>query len=283
MKGSVSKIFMGIAYILERFMPKLTLQLKQADIPDDAMTYISKTLSYSIFMFIMFSSLITYLFVINNDERLYFGPLLGFVLSTFMFYYRLNMPKMVVKKRVDNIEKNLAFAAQSLYVQISSGVPIFNAIVSLSNGRFGSISDEFRIAIKEIKSGKPLVLALDEVAMRNPSPYFQRVMWQIVNTLKTGGDLAENLNDIVKTISREQINVVKNYGGKLSPISMAYMMVSVIVPSLGITVLITLSSLPGMSAQVSTNTFWGILILAIILQFQFAMIIKSMRPNLVGE
>jgi Flp pilus assembly protein TadB len=155
--------------------------------------------------------------------------------------------------------------------------------VSISTGKYGQISKEFGVVVSEVKAGKPLIQALEDLAMKNPSPHFQRVIWQVANTIKAGGNLAENLNDITRTISRDQVNSIRTYGGRLSPLSMAYMMSAVIAPSLGTTVLITLSSLPGMSANFNEGTFWWILIITIILQIQFAMIIKSVRPNLVGE
>ncbi|MBM3309440.1 MAG: hypothetical protein FJY77_04220 [Candidatus Altiarchaeales archaeon] len=283
MSNPTSRIFMGTAYLIEKFLPNIRLRLKQAYINEDPVSYIAKTVLYSTVCFITLSFVIAYIFAASGSSKTYIGPVLALLASLFMFYYYINTPKMVVAKRVKDIEKNLAFAIQSLYVQVSSGVPVFNAMSSIADGKYGKISEEFKITVNEVKSGKPVINAIEDMAMRNPSLFFQRVMWQIVNTMKTGGDLAGNLDDLVKLISREQVNAIKTYGGRLSPIAMAYMMVAVIVPSLGVTVLITLSSLPGISSKFGTNVFWGILILTIILQLQFAMIIRSMRPNLVGE
>jgi len=95
--------------------------------------------------------------------------------------------------------------------------------------------------------------------------------------------LADNLIDIVKNLSRDQVNTMRMYGAKLNPIAMAYLMVAVIIPSLGITLLITVLTLPNVGGNISQATFWGILLLTLILQLQFAMIIKIRRPNLIGK
>lgn len=283
MTDSLSRIFMGTAYLLERLFPDIKFRLKQAYITEDSTTYLSKTVLYCLLVFLIVSAGIIAVFRSYHSEKIYVGPVLALALTMFMFYYRMNKPNMIIKRRVRNIEKNLVFAAQSLYVQISSGAPIYDAMVSVSVGKYGEISREFRVAIDEIKSGKPLAESLEELAMRNPSPYFQKIIWQIVNTIKAGGSMTENLNDIVKTLSRDQINVIKTYGAQLSPLSMAYMLVAVIVPSLGITILITISSLPNVGGSLSTSMFWWILAITLILQAQFAMIIHSTRPNLIGE
>ena len=62
---------------------------------------------------------------------------------------------------------------------------------------------------------------------------------------------------------------------------MMYMMIAVIVPSLGITVMIVLSTFPGMGAVGSEDTFWALLIGVTFMQFMFMSVIKSKRPNLM--
>lgn len=277
-----SRIFMGAAYLLDKIQPGLKVRLRQAHISGDSTTYLSKTILYSLLSSLVVFTCIVAILRLYGRENIYLGPGLAIIVLLFMFYHRITLPNMIVKKRVNDIEKNLAFAVQSLYIQISSGVLIFDAMVSIASGKYGEISREFEITTNEIKLGKPITEALEELAARNPSNYFQEIIWQIVNTIRTGGNLAYNLEYISSTVSRDQITVVKSYGAKLSPLSMAYMMVAVIVPSLGVTVLITVSSLPGMAARINTDIFWTIFIVTLILQVQFAMIIRSSRPHIIG-
>jgi len=199
-----------------------------------------------------------------------------------MFYYQINKPSLLVKKRLSNIERNLSYAIQSLYIQVSSGVPVYDAMKMISIGGYGAVSDEFAHAMQEMESGKPIIEALESLVARNPSPYFQKVIWQIINSLTGGGDLKKNLNTILNTISRDQGNLIREYGADLGLLSMTYMMAAVVLPSLGITVLITVSSLPEMGSKVNESLFWIILGIALILQVQFAMIIKIKRPKLIG-
>lgn len=278
----IGRLFRGIAYSLNALFSDLELELKQAHTGKDAITYLSETIAYSILIFITVITLVYSVYYMDNKEDILTPIIISLISSLFMFYYRINLPKMIVRKRVENIEKNLAFGLQSLYIQIGSGVAVFDALESISRGKYGELSREIGFTANDIHSGKPYVDALEELAIRNPSPYFQRVIWQIVNTIKTGGNLKENLDYILKEISRDQINVIKSYGGKLSMLSMAYMMAAVIIPSLGITLLITISSLPSIGTRIDTGIFWLILVITLILQIQFAMVIQSSRPNLIG-
>jgi len=276
-------VFNGISYLIEGVYPSFRVWLKQAYIRDDPMVYISKTLFFSFFAFVAVSSSI-YMFLAKNGRQEHeMSVLSGLLVACFVLYYRMNLPRSIVKSRAVALDKDLVFAAQSLYIQISSGTPIYDALISVADGKYGVLSQELRETIDEVDAGRPLAEALEDLAMRNPSLYFQRVMWHIVNTIKTGGNLRDNLNELVRSLSRDQVNLVKSYGAQLSPIAMAYMMAAVIVPSLGTTVLITLASLPNVSAQLDKNMFWGILVFTILLQIQFAMIIKLKRPNLIGD
>jgi hypothetical protein len=60
------------------------------------------------------------------------------------------------------------------------------------------------------------------------------------------------------------------------------MMIAVIMPSLGITVMIIISTFPGMGRLGDKMTFWMLLGGVIIMQFLFMSVIRGKRPNLIG-
>ena len=130
--------------------------------------------------------------------------------------------------------------------------------------------------IDKVDFGTAMEDALNEVIATTPSPNLRRVLWQILNSFKTGSNVTGSLNVVLDQIGREQQITIKEYGKKLNPIAMFYMMIAIIVPSLGITMLSVLASFLGW------NISLGILIVIVILigfvQFMFLAIIKSSRP-----
>jgi len=76
--------------------------------------------------------------------------------------------------------------------------------------------------------------------------------------------------------TQEQLIEVKEYGRKLNPLAMFYMIIAVILPSLGITMLIVLSSF--ISLDLSLGVLVGIAVIIGVMQFMFYVIIKSSRP-----
>jgi len=78
-------------------------------------------------------------------------------------------------------------------------------------------------------------------------------------------------------LSQEQRVRIRKYGSQLSPYALMYLMLTVILPTLGISFLIILSSFSGI--QVPEAFFlmvWGVVVL---FQIMFIGMIKSSRPS----
>jgi flagellar protein FlaJ len=214
----------------------------------------------------------------NSTTAFVLGTIVGLVFIVYMMVY----PTSIVNKRVKYIERNLLFALRSILIQIRSGVPIFNSFVSIANEDYGPISTELKNLVEKVNAGQPMIETLEELAIRNPSMYFRRALWQLVNGIKSGSNVGDNLKDIIDTLSKEQLIEVRRYKSILNPLAMMYMMVAVIMPSLSITLLIILSSLPGTAAIGKEQTFWLLFVFFTIMQVVFLGIIRSRRPNLIG-
>ena len=170
----------------------------------------------------------------------------------------------------------MLFAIRHLYIQVKSGVSLFDAMVSVSKGNYGLISKEFERAVKEIATGKDEIEALEDLSFRNPSPYFRRTIWQIINSLRAGGDIGKTLKIIANDLSEEQKVKIRKYGSQLSPMALMYLMLSVIMPTLGITFLLIFSSFTGFTMP--PIFFYMVLAILAVFQFMFIGMIKSRRP-----
>ena len=102
-------------------------------------------------------------------------------------------------------------------------------------------------------------------------------MWQIMNSLRTGADSSVALESIIEQISREQLIEFKTYERKLNPMIMFYLMIAIILPSLGVTMLSLLSTFLGI--KLSFGGLVGIAIFLAFIQFMFLSIIRSSRPG----
>lgn len=269
----------SIAIRIKKFFPFLKSSLFEASLSFDENEYLSIALFTSFFWFIFLSSILGLIaFIILPPKNFIFIIILSsFSISFLSFIYVVLYPKLLCIRRIKDLEKNLLFALRHLLIQVSSGVTLFDAMVSVSKAGYGLVSEEFNECVRKISTGTPDVEALEEIGRRNPSLYFRRALWQIANAIRTGADIADTLNNIVRNLAEEQRVMIRRYGSQLNPLAFLYMMFGVIIPSLGITLMIILSSFSGFI--IKQVFFWLILIFIVIFKFNFLGLVKSRRPS----
>jgi hypothetical protein len=99
-----------------------------------------------------------------------------------------------------------------------------------------------------------------------------------MNSLKTGTEVGTALNSVIEQIVKEQAIAVQEYGKKLSPLAMFYMTVSIIVPSLGITMLVILATFIGLKISMPILVILAVMVAFV--QFMFLSLIRASRPSI---
>lgn len=271
--------YLGFAQKVQRNYPNIDVYLNQAEAKMTSMEYISLCLvSLTIFAIVIFSLCLTTLMF---GASLYIPFLLAFIFTFFVFLQQMAYPKLASMRRVKEIDKNLLPALQDMLVQLNSGIPLFNIIANVARGSYGAISVEFKNAIQEINAGRNQIDALEDIAVRNPSVLFRRTLWQLVNGMKEGADIASLVKEVMRAVGDEQLTQIQRYGGQLSPLALFYMLIAIIAPSLGVTFIIVLSSFVALSPIVTKTLFFGLLGFTILFQVLFLGMIKTRRPALL--
>ena len=211
----------------------------------------------------------------QNINLFLLGAIIIPIMFIFSFYSGLYAPKAKALKDSRKIGAELPYALRHLLIEVKSGIPIYQALVTISEG-YGKVSENIKNMLKEINGGKSEIEALEENIIQNPSFTYRKSFWQILNSLKTGTALEKTLQSTVENIIKDQILSIKRYGQELNPYTLMYMMIGVIVPSLGITFLMLLSSFTGMI--IGKTLFYGILVGLLLFQLLFLNIVKTKRP-----
>jgi len=235
--------------------------------------------------FIIFISLLiasTFaLFLFNTKNFILLGLGISVIFSLFAFLSQQMYPKMYVSKKQLDIEKNLIPALEDMLVQLNSGIPLFSILVNLSSSNYGELSNEFKKAVKRIGSGEPEISVFDDLGNKNPSFFFRRFLWQLSNGMRAGSDMAIVIKDSLKSLNEEQLIQIQNYGNKLNPLIVFYMLISVIIPALSITFLTIISSMINLQKDISIIVFMGLFAGVVFIQIMFLGVIRSQRPNLI--
>ena len=275
----MSKKFLGIGDNLARMFPDLDFQLRQTKVDMEPREWMAIAFYTSMTYFIIVFSIvflyafrafdITYAFILSG----LFGAIVGFL----SFIYIAIYPRLFVNRNTKDIDSYLPPALHHLLVQVRSGITLYDSMVSISRSDYGLVSKIFRQAVNEINTGKSETEALEYLARENPSLYFRRIIWQVINALKSGSDIGDTIKNIVDNLVLEQRVSIKKYGAQLNPMALFYMVLVVIFPTLGIIFILVLFSFIGSMFNVEWLLL-GILGFITIFQFMFMGLIKSRRP-----
>jgi len=261
---------------------KLSNYLTNSNVKIGRVEYLAICRRSFVINIVLFSSIITTLMSFWGG-RLFYIQGLGFALliTGFIYFNQINYPRIFSVKKARNLEKNLIPALQDMLVQLNSGVTIYRIIVNISHSDYGEVSYEFKRIINEINAGRSQIEAIEESGKLNLSKFFQRVLWQISNGMRAGNDMSIVIRESIKNLTNEQAIQIQSYGSKLNPMIMFYMLIAVIMPSLGITFLIIIFSMLDLSKSIIYIVFGGIFGVVTFTQIMFLGLIKSKRPSLL--
>ena len=254
--------------------PFLKAKLRQAGMnikPEDfvkntALSAFYMTTGFFVFLFLILSKF-------NAVKKVFF--IIPPIIFLVMFSYMMRLPDIKISRREKDISREIIFAGRFLVIELESGVPLYNALSNLSKN-YEVIGSYVREIINKVDLGTSLEDALNEAAELIPSNDLRRILWQIINSLRTGSNVSASLGSVIDQITKEQAIEVSKYGRKLNPLAMFYMIVAVIFPTLGVTMLIVLSSF--MKFRMTLSILLLLAGLIAFVQFMFLSLVKFSRP-----
>ena len=157
----------GISNLFHSKNSKLESYLKNSDIKLRSEEYLGICLRTFIIAFIVLSIIfILPLFFLKVKFWYIYGIILSLIFSLFVFFKQINYPKSYISSKTRDTEKDLIPSLQDMFVQLQSGVPLFQIIENIANSDYGSVSYEFKTSVAEINSGVPQIEALEDLIKR---------------------------------------------------------------------------------------------------------------------
>lgn len=279
---NISKWFSGIANKLIKYFPFIEQNMEYIQVEATAKEYLAMIIMNSIISFAaIFILLSVTLFFVKIENSLLISIIISIPIIIFLFAQQILYPKIRAGKKIVDVERNLLPALQDMLVQLNSGIPLFRVIVDISTKDYGEISKKFANAVNEINVGVPQIDVLEEMASKSSSLYLRKAIWQIVNGMKTGANTTIVLKEVISSLSEEQLIQVQRYASQLNPLVMFYMIITIILPSLGMTFLTVITSFIATSESLPKTIFIGFYIVIFFFQIMFLGMIKSRRPTLL--
>lgn len=175
---------------------------------------------------IILTILITIYITLSFDKGYILGPLSGilfyFGIEYIYFDYR-------IKKRISKIDYEALFYFEVLTLTLESGRNLKGALELTSSYIDSEISDEFKKTINEVKLGKSLNEALNDMKERIPSETINTVILNITQSNMFGNSIIESLNNQVDFLREKKISEVKGIINKL-PVKISILSVIFLIP-----------------------------------------------------
>ncbi len=227
--------------------PEIKTKLRQAGSKQTPFQYVYQsfmmtvmsTIGIFIIMFLVFKSHPLYLLI---------GTFCILILSFPLFKFWFSYVDVQIRKYARSLEGDLLFVSEYFLVSLESGLPLGNAIQGISKlnrpgGKF------FKKVFTEFKTGKDLEAAIGEAAAYAPSDMVKNLLKRLKDSLSIGVDLKSVLENFIKEASEKKIIEIRGYSKKLNPIIMMYLLVGIVLPSLGLTFFILGATLMNVTPQ----------------------------------
>ncbi|OYT53562.1 MAG: hypothetical protein B6U72_05515 [Candidatus Altiarchaeales archaeon ex4484_2] len=259
--------------------PELEWKLRKARIDTSPEEYLAILIAVPVSAFCATLVIMLPIFAVLVGQ---FNPLLVFgipLLVAFYFvFYFFFAPNRIINKNAALIDKDLGYMLRDMSVQLSAGIPLFNVLENISVGGYGECSKMADEIVDAIESGMSMTDALNDYGLISPSDYMRRILGQIANALKTGSDLSSALDIIGWSIQLDRENKIAQYGQELAIIGLMYMVLIIVMPSMGVTLFIILSNFFGI--LVTSQHLYASALLVVGMEMFFISIIRSRRPTI---
>ncbi|MGC8699429.1 MAG: type II secretion system F family protein [Candidatus Micrarchaeia archaeon] len=278
-QGKISKFQLYIASVAAKHKG-LDIALREQGIKESVYDFVKKMLINSIIVSVVLAIAVMMLLLRYNLSMpisIVFAVLLGYSFYVVFFNKFIQYPIDKSKNEGKEIERDILFAARDLVIGMRSGMPLFNALTTVSTG-YGAASKEFAKIVELVQLGMPIEQAIDEVSSKSQSKTFKSLMLQASVSIKAGADIVGALQGVVDEVMQERTIELRRYGQRLNALAMFYMLFGIIFPSMGIAVAAILTTFISLFT-VNESTLIFALVGIFFLQLIFLNIMRSSRPT----
>lgn len=261
-------------YLLSK-QPRLKANLRMGRMIEKPDEFIERSFRVAIMIGILFSVMI-FFFIGKTNYPVWLAPLAGIVGGYGTYRYLLATPILAAGRVAIDMDREALFAGRFLLIKLNSGTPLVNAFVEASRST-GINNKYFLEIVRDIELGTPLEEAIEKAMNGSPSKHWRKILFQISNALRLGIEVTASLEAVLDDISRDYFLQIQRYGKKLSTVTLFYLLLAVVFPSLGMTIMVVLISFT--SLNLTMGFFVVILVFVAFIQFIFMRVFISIRPK----
>ncbi len=148
----------------------------------------------------------------STDLGYVFGPVAGIVWYYIFYYSFLESP---VAKRGRKLNREALDFFEILTLTLESGRNLENSIEIAASNVNSELSNEFKKALIEVKLGKSLMEALEDMKLRIPSETINNIILNITQTEVFGNNILQTMYNQIEFLREKEILEIKGQINKI--------------------------------------------------------------------
>lgn len=271
----------SIAY----YFPYIKVDLKRAGMKTSSQEFICVAILTSFFVFLFEVPILSFIF-----GFVFQGFLFSFItaftvsiaLAALFFFVFLNYPKAVAQSKTKEIDSTLPFASLYLSTVAGSKLPLHKSLEIFAKfSGYGEIRNQINLINNDMKLfGLDVETAVERAVDRSPSRNFKELLWGMLSTIKSGGNLGIFLKEKSSNFMEDHRRKLYEFSRTLTIYIEVYL-TAIILGAMFFTILTAIMSGIGGPAtgSVVMLQFFLIFIFIPVVSSLFIFIIKSSAPG----
>jgi len=224
--------------------------------------------------------------------------LLGFFVKTFLFsfitavtlsvfatvatfFFFLYYPQSIIKQKGKELDNYLPFASLYLATVASTKLPLdktFKLFVKFSE--YGQITNEVSAITNDVDAfGIDINTALERAVERTTSKNFREVLWGILSTVRSGGDISIYLKEKSRSLMGEYRRKLYEFSHQLTVYIEVYL-TTIVLGAIFFTILTAImSGIGGTAGNIIILQFFLIFVFLPLISLLFILMIRSASPG----
>lgn len=168
------------------------------------LNYLNTRLIFNILLFIYI--------LLSYEYGYIMAPIITFI--TYMLFAKFTIDPLI-KKRGKKLEKEAVYFFEILTLSLESGRNLYNSLEITASNIDNELSNEFKYALNEVKYGKSLDIALENLRNRVPSDMIDNIILNIKESNMFGNSIIETLHNQIDFINEKRMMEIKEVIGKI--------------------------------------------------------------------
>ncbi|NPA76707.1 MAG: hypothetical protein GXN93_03045 [Candidatus Diapherotrites archaeon] len=195
----------------------------------------------------------------------------------------IGYPGYLISQRKQDIDARITYATTHMATLAGTGIPvlaIFRAITKFKE--YGEISRECEFIVRDVELfGKDIYSAIADAARYSPSRVWAELLWGMVSTLRSGGNLRAYLSERAKAYVQMHEEEEKRAMEALNVVTEIYMVLFVLAPIVGVIMVVFMSMMGGSVFGMSARSFLIFLVYLLlpIVGIIFIILAESQKPK----